>query len=267
MRNAEKTKTRFFIHSLAKGLRGLEIIANAGQPLTLSEVASAMNTNKASASRVCLTLQELGFLHRDKNKRYHLTPNVLKLGYPAVCGMEWRDIAKYHLRELFEKAEETVSLSVLEGDQIVFIIRFRKKLYLPFDIRIGTKIPVHATAMGKVLMAFREPTTVQRILDRVEFTPLTPRTITDRARYEEVLKEVREKGYATNDEEMSVGNRSIAAPIFDENGFAVAAIVIAVPSTEYQIAHLEHKFSTMILETGNNISESLIKSESLPLNY
>lgn len=267
MQNFDAPKSRSFIQSLAKGLRCLELLAGAGRSLSLSEIAAEMETNKPTASRICYTLQELGFVQRDKNKRYHLTPNILRLGYPAVCGMGWRDIAKYHLRQLFEAVGETVSLSVLDGEEIVFIIRFRKKQYLPFDIRMGTKIPVHCTAMGKVLMAFGEPAATRRIIERLDFKPLTHRSITDRSRYLAVLEDVREKGYAVNDEEMSVGNRSIAAPVLDKDGYAAAAIVIAVPTADYQLAELERKFSVLIVETANRISESLLKSDTTPATH
>jgi IclR family pca regulon transcriptional regulator len=262
MQNSHPDKSRYFIHSLAKGLECIRVIAQAEKPVSLSDLALAMNINKSTLIRFCYTLEELGYIQRDANKKYHLTPNILHLGYPAVCGMGWRDIATYHLRKLFEEVNETVSLSVLDGNEIIFLIRFRNKRYLPFDIRMGTRIPVHCTAMGKVLMAFGQPDRVHRILEDLAFKPLTSRTITDREVYLDVLRDVKRKGYAVNDEEMSIGNRSIAAPVIDENGFATAAIVIAVQAMEYTITDLEKKFTDKIMECAGRISESLIKSEN-----
>lgn len=266
MQNSIRTKPRSFIHSLATGLKCIETFAKLGRPLTLSEIASEMGTNKPTASRICYTLQELGFLQRDTSKRYHLTPDILRLGYPAVCGMEWRDIAKFHLRELFERVQETVSLSILNQEEVIFLIRFRKKRYLPFDIRMGTRIPVHCSAMGKVLMAFGPPERTEGILNNLDFKQITPRTITDKDHYLKELAEVKRKGYAINDEEMSIGNRSIASPIFDVNRSAIAAIVIAVPTIDYQVSELEQKFSNLIIDTANRISESLYKSEVILIN-
>ena len=150
-------KNRYFIQSLAKGLSVLQTFSKVGSPITLSELAQALGTTNTTATRLCYTLTELGFIRRDGQKRYRLTPKVLTLGYPDICSLDWQDIARYYLERLFEAVQETVNLSVLEGPEILYLIRIRKRKYLPFDIRIGTRLPVYCTAMGKVLMAMGPP--------------------------------------------------------------------------------------------------------------
>lgn len=251
---------------MAKGLRCLQVIATSGRPVSLSEIAKAMDTNKAAVTRLCYTFTELGFLQRDARKYYQLTPNILKLGYLAVCDMGWRDIAKYHLRKLFEEVNHTVSLSIVDGDEIVFLIRFTTKKHLPFNIRMGTKLPIYCTAMGKVLMAVGNPEITKSILDRLVFRSLTVHTITRRDVFLEELKRVKQIGYALNDEELSIGNRSIAAPVMDKSGYAVAAIVISVPAAQYSLDELEKTFAPKIIRTAHDISQSLIKAQTLPPN-
>jgi IclR family pca regulon transcriptional regulator len=242
------------------------VIATSGRPVSLSEIAKAMDTNKAAVTRLFYTFTELGFLQRDARKYYQLTPNILTLGYAAICDMGWRDIAKYHLRKLFEEINHTVSLSILEGDEIVFLIRFRAKKHLPFDIRMGTKLPVNCTAMGKVLLAAGNPEITKPVLDRLVFTSLTVHTITRRDVFLEELKRVKQMGYALNDEELSIGNRSIAVPVMDKSGYAVAAIVISVPTAQYRLDELEKTFAPKIVRTAHDISQSLTKAETSPSN-
>jgi DNA-binding IclR family transcriptional regulator len=155
-----------------------------------------------------------------------------------------------------------VNLSILEGVEIIYLIRIRKRKYLPFDVRIGSRLPVYCTAMGKVLMAMSPPEKIKPILKTLKFKPLTARTITSLNKFMDELGKVRKKGYAINDEELTVGNRAVAAPVLDRQGYAVAAINIAVPTTEYSRSQMEKTLVPPIIRTAHEISEALIKMEA-----
>jgi IclR family pca regulon transcriptional regulator len=255
-------KHRYFIQSLAKGLAGLQAFTDIGRPLILSELAQAVGITNTAALRLCYTLTELGFIRRDSQKQYHLTPNVLRLGYPAICCSDWHDIAKYYLEQLFKEVRETVGLSILEGAYIMYVIRITEREYMPLDIRIGTRLPVYCTAMGKVMMALGSPKKTRSILHKIAFRPLTQRTITHVDKFLEELNKVRMKGYAINDEELSIGNRAVAAPVVDKHGYAVAAINIAMPTTDYTEKQMEEKLAPQAIKTAREISEALIKMET-----
>lgn len=262
MRNIEIKKPRYFINSLAKGLSVLQTFSESDHTLTLSEIAHALRANTTTATRLCYTLTELGFIHKDGQRRYHLTPKVLTLGHSYISGLAWQEVAKYYLEVLFKEVQETVNLSILEGSEIIYIIRIRKRKYLPFDIQTGTKLPVYCTAMGKVLMAMGPPEKVKPILKVLEFKPLTARTLTRLDKFNDELDKVRKKGYAINDEELSIGNRAVGAPIIDKHNYAVAAINIAVPTTEYSRSQMEKKLAPRVIKTACEISEALIKMEA-----
>jgi IclR family pca regulon transcriptional regulator len=262
MRNISISKPRYFIGSLAKGLSVLQAFSEADHPLTLSEIANALKINNTTATRLCYTLTALGFIQRDGQRRYHLTPRVLTLGHSFIFGLAWQEVARYYLETLFREIQETVNLSVLEGSEIIYLIRIRKRKYLPFDIQIGTKLPVYCTAMGKVLMAMGPAEKIKPILRTLEFKPLTARTITSLDKFMDELDKVREKGYGINDEELSIGNRAIAAPILDKHGHAVAAINTAMPTTEYSRSQMENDLAPQVMGTAREISEALIKIEA-----
>ncbi len=262
MRNMETGKPRYFINSIAKGLAVLETFSEAGHPLTLSEIASELKANNTTATRLCYTLTELGFIQKDSQKRYHLTPKILTLGHAYISGLAWYEVAQYYLEKLFREVQETVSLSILEGSEIIYVLRIRKRKYLPFDIQVGTKLPVYCTAMGKVLMAMGPPQKTQSVLKGLEFKSLTARTITRLDKFLEELERVRKKRYGINDEELSIGNRSVAAPILGEKGYAVAAIHIAVPTTAYSRSQMEKTLAPQAIKTAREISEALIKMEA-----
>ena len=262
MRKVSTNKARYFVKSLGKGLRVLQIFSEASRPLTLSEIAEAMGTNNTTATRLCYTLSQLGFIHRDGQKRYQLTPKILTLGYSVISGLDWQHIARHYLEKLFEEVHETVSLSMLDGQEILYVIRIRKRRYLPFDIRIGTKLPVYCTSMGKVLMAMGSQEKTKSILNTLQFRAFTPKTITNLDSFMKELNEVKSQGYAINDEELSVANRSIAAPILDIQGWAIAAICIAVPATDYTKKEMEERFAQPILQVANQISNALLEIEA-----
>jgi IclR family pca regulon transcriptional regulator len=262
MHKLQVSKPRYFISSLSKGLSVLQAFAEAGHPLTLSEIANALGANNTTATRLCYTLTELGFIQKDGQRRYHLTPKVLTLGHSYISGLAWQEVAQYYLESLFKEVQETVNLSILEGSQIIYLFRIRKRKYLPFDIQIGTKLPVYCTAMGKILTAMGPPKKIGAILKKLEFKPLTARTIKNLDKFKDELDKVRKKGYAINDEELSIGNRAVAAPITDKQGYAVAAINIAVPTTEYSQSQMEKKLAPPVKRTAHEISEALIKMEA-----
>ena len=261
MHNLQISKPRYFISSLAKGLSVLQAFAEAGHSLTLSEIANALRTNNTTATRLCYTLTELGFIQKDGQKRYHLTPKVFTLGHSYISGLAWQEVAQYYLESLFKEVQETVNLSILEGSEIIYLFRIRKRKYLPFDIQIGTKLPVYCTAMGKILMAMGPSKKIGSILKKLEFKPLTARTIKNLDKFKNELDKVRKRGYAINDEELSIGNRAVAAPIVDKHGYAVAAINIAVPTTEYSRSQMGKTLAPQVMRTARELSRALIKME------
>jgi IclR family pca regulon transcriptional regulator len=240
----------------------LKAFAEAHRSLTLSEIANITGTSKTTATRFCHTLVELGFIQRDSQRRYQPTPKVLTLGYSFISVSDWREVAQYYLECLSEETQATANLSILEGNEILYVIRIRKKKYLPFDVQIGSKFPVYCTAMGKVLMAMGPPEKIEPILKTLEFKPLTGRTITRLDKFLKELEKVRAMGYGINDEELSIGNRALAAPVLDKNGYAVAAVNIAGPTTQYSRSQMEKTLAPEVIRRAKEISEALIKIEA-----
>lgn len=155
--NASKKDENYFMQSLAKGISVLETVADAPGPMTLTEISRSTNLNIATTTRCCYTLQSLGFLHRDLQRQYHLTPKVLKLGYAKVSRKGWLNTARYHMEALSKKIGETVNLSILDGYKVLYVARIKTEKILPFGLRIGSELPAHCTAMGKVLTAYAPP--------------------------------------------------------------------------------------------------------------
>jgi len=252
-------KPEYFIRSLARGLTLFNISADAGRPLTLSEIAQSLGTNKSTAIRFCYTLTCLGYFKRDNQKRYYLTPRVLSLGYRVIMGMEWLKVAQYYLECLSEDIKETIGLLALDGHEMLYLMRvLKERNLLPYDVQIGAKFPVYCTAVGKVIMAFGPAELTSNILKKLDFRPITHRTITNMDEFLKEIEEVRKKGFGISDEELSVGLRSIAAPIKDAEGIAVVAINVNVPTKHHSLNYL-FEISNRVINTANEISKDLIQ--------
>lgn len=252
----EGSSSRSFVSSLDRGLRLLEVLAGAGRPLTLSQLSKALGFDMATTTRFCFTLNHLGYIERAPSKQYQLTPKILTLGYGVVCGYDLCRMAEPYLRELSATLGETVNMAVLDGVEIIYVARFKTEQILQTDLHIGSKLPAYCTSMGKVMLAHLPQEEMQSIVDRFRFVKLTYRTQDSRETLLTELERVRRQGFATNDEELSVGLRSIAAPVV-RNERPVAAVNIAVPTTRYSMEGLVSQLAPPLLETVGNISRLL----------
>ena len=250
--------SRYFLKSLAKGLHLLHTLANAQDPLGLAELSRRSGTNTATATRICHTLAELGYVRRDRQRRFHLTPKLLSLGYASMNSLSWRQIARHYLEQLAEETGETVNLSVLQGNELMYLVRINiSGRFLPFDLQLGSRLPLHCTSMGKSLLAFLNDNELDRILTGYDFASLTHRTISNEKAFRQELVRVRKQGYALNDEELSVGLRSVSAPILDSKGGAIAALNIAVPTRRVSRKTLEQELAPLAIRTAAEIQSAL----------
>ena len=230
-------ENRDFVASLAKGLAVIRAFGRDAPEQTLTEVASRTGMSRAAARRFLHTLTSLGYAELEGN-RFRLTPKVLDLGYAYLASLSFAEIAQPFMEQVTSAVQESCSACVLDGRDIVYVARVPTKRIMSVSLSIGTRLPAYATSMGRVLMAGLSETELQRLLDRIELRPLTPRTITDRAELEAALAKVRGQGYALVDEELEEGVRSIAVPIHTRAGRTVAAMNVSGHSSRVTPEHM-----------------------------
>ncbi|MFF6915341.1 IclR family transcriptional regulator C-terminal domain-containing protein [Streptomyces sp. NPDC012466] len=216
---------REFIESLARGLTVLTAFGEGRPELTLTEVAQATGLARATARRALITYEHLGLV-APAGRTFTLTPRVLSLGFPPLSRTSLPEIAQPHLADLTSRIHESTSLAVLSdsGEEIQYTARVATARVMSVNITVGTRLPAHATALGRVLLA-DAPGDAPRPESLRAFTP---HTITEQQTLEKVLTSVRSQGYALVDEELEEGLRSIAVPIRDRSGRVVAAVNTAM---------------------------------------
>ncbi|MGW2816446.1 IclR family transcriptional regulator domain-containing protein [Streptomyces sp. NPDC001415] len=219
-----------FVESLARGLTVLTAFGAGRAELTLSAVAEATGLPRATARRALITLDHLGLVATE-GRDFRLTPGVLALGCPPLSRTTLSDIAAPHLAALVRHVHDSASLAVLDGDSIQYTARVATTRIMSVNITLGTRFPAYAASMGRVLLADLDAGERAARLGRTELPALTPHTVTSPAALASVLERVADQGYAVVDEELEEGLRSIAVPVRDSDGRAVAAVNVAMHTT------------------------------------
>lgn len=251
----------YFNSSLAKGLAILETIASNNASLTLTEIARSLDMDKSTTKRFLSTLIDLGYVSVGQaGKTYAVSLQTLKLGYSALSGLAWRDIAKVHLEKLYEEVQETVSASVLDNEHTLYIIRFAKPGFY-VDGAVGFRRPAYFSSMGKMLLALVEPVSERKRL--VESIKMTPVTLFTHRTHEALLADLevtRRRGYAIANQEFSEFVRSIGVPILFHSK-PVAAFNIAVPVETYSVEQMVEILLPKMLACSRRISKALDRIE------
>ncbi|WP_329538931.1 IclR family transcriptional regulator domain-containing protein [Streptomyces sp. NBC_01358] len=221
---------REFNESLARGLTVLAAFGEGRDALTLTEVARATGLARATARRALITLEHLGYV-TVRDRVHHLTPRVLALGYPPLSAATLPQIAQPHLAALTGQVRDSASLAVLVGDDIQYTGRVATRRIMNVNITVGTRLPAHATSMGRVLLAAQPAPERESRLARTPPHALTPYTVTGPDELRAALDRVLADGYALVDEELEVGLRSVAVPVHDRRGTVVAAVNVAMHSS------------------------------------
>jgi IclR family pca regulon transcriptional regulator len=220
------------VRSLAKGFAVLHAFTAERDELTLAEVARAAGVDNATAFRFLNTQAMLGSDARGPGtRRFRLTLRCLDLGFNAIARADLRMQARPILRELVGELNEAASIGVLDGADVVYIERIQAGIArLGVDVRIGSRVPVYSSAIGRAILAFLPRETQLAVLDARPRERLTEATVTDRDALLAILERVREDGIAFSDQETVPGLRVLACPLLDADGVPLGGISVAAPA-------------------------------------
>lgn len=253
-----------FVEALARGLDVIKAFGPTALELTVSEVAARTGLARPTARRLLLTLEQLGYV-RSVNGVFSLTTRTLELGTSYISALGMWEIARPHLTQLVSRTGESSSMSQLDGSDIVYTARVPVAKIIAFSVRIGTLFPAIATSMGRVLLADKSADELDEVLATPSRSGIIPRVTPTRAELDESLALIRERGWAMSDEMLSVGIRSIAAPVRDATGRTAAAMNVTVHAAETSIERLTTEYLPLLLETATAVSEEWSNLSMLPI--
>jgi IclR family transcriptional regulator, pca regulon regulatory protein len=251
--------------SLERGIHVLWAVARAGRPVGLSELAQLAGLDKATTYRLARTLVALGCLEQDPDTReYRVGIRVLDFGFAYLNDLDVRQRALPHMQVLSRELGYAVSLSALDGGEVVYLEHLRAApLRVASAVPIGFRIPANCSSMGKAMLAWLPQEERARILRRRPLDALTSRSITDPDALGVDLDRIRRRGFAINDEEAAFGLRSVASAVRDGFGRPVAAINVAVPASQVSLVELEHTIAPRVVQTAGLVSSELGFREAL----
>jgi IclR family pca regulon transcriptional regulator len=242
-----------YVQSFARGLAVLRAFGVDAPAQTLSDVAERTGLTRAGARRILLTLLHLGYVEAD-GRLFRLTPKVLDLGYAYLSSLPVWSQAQPLLDELAKDLRQSCSATVLDGDDIVYVVRLSAQKTMSINLGIGSRLPAYCTGMGRVLLAGLPPAQLRERLENMARPQRTPRTVTDPDRLLDLIAQVRAQGWCLVEEELEPGLVSIAAPVTDRAGKVVAALnlssQIAVTSRDVVMQHSLPK----LLDTAARVS-------------
>jgi IclR family pca regulon transcriptional regulator len=247
------------INSLERGLQVLEAFTPSSSRMRLQEVVNRVGLPKVTVLRFLRTLTSLKYISYDKDsKLYSLTPRVMSLGYTVLSAMDVREAASPLLQALSDATGQNVNLGILDGGEVVYVERIKKRQILNIDLHVGSRLKPYNSSIGQVILAFMDRARCKRIVDEMLRDREAARVAGPRGvlLYKQ-LEEVRTKGYALNDGTYLPGLRAIGAPVFDHQGVVDAGINIPVFSNMVSREELLQKYLPLLLDTADRISAAL----------
>ena len=252
----EAERPREFVQGLERGFAVIRAFSADARNLTIAQVAERTGFTRAVARRYLLTLRALGYVVRDGD-RFSLTPRLLDLGFAYLSTLDLTSVVQPYMAHVTSTLHESCSVCVLDDREIVYIVRRPAKRIMSINLAVGSRLPAHATSMGKVMLAFQKQEWLDEFFKSAELEKLTERTIVEESKFRAVLAKVRELGWAIADEETERGVRSVAAPIYDRDGNVCAAINVAGHATRVSMAQLRKEYLPAVLDAARGISRAL----------
>lgn len=254
---SETSEATWFVSSVEKAFTILGAFEARERSLSLTEIAEITKLDKSSVQRFTYTLAALGFLRKDKEaRRYTISPKIMSLGMIYLRTDPLVVRARHVLYELNKTLDATLNLTELDETDVIYVVRYPGRQTVTVDVVLGMRRPAYCTASGRAILATMPEDEVLDILKRSNLVAYTPHTKTDISEIMDDIRLIRSRGYALTQQEATIGDISLAAPVRRGDGSSTAAINISVSAAEWDPERLTKQFSAPLLEAARAVSGS-----------
>ncbi|MBI1187017.1 MAG: helix-turn-helix domain-containing protein [Alphaproteobacteria bacterium] len=260
--SAKADKDPEFLSTLERGLAVLRAFDQNRPEMSLSEVAAVTDLSPAVARRCLNTLVQLGYVAKH-GRRFLLRPEVLVFGSAFMSSMNLETVALPALQYLRDETGDSSSMAVLSGHDILYVAHVSTTRPIRLSANVGTRFPIHATSLGKVLLAFQPEDAIETYLRSAALTRFTPHTIVDPAALRACLAETRANGFASAQDELDFGIVSVAAPVFDKDRRVTCAINCSTTTARISRSDLAAARAPLLRQAARDIQAALLKSPYL----
>ena len=245
------------VQSLTRGLTLLEKLAESEGGITLTEISSRADLPPSTAHRLLNTLADMGFVTQAKDSGlWYVGLKTYRVGCAFISNRDFVGESHAYLRKLMEASGETANLSILDGTYACFIGQVQCHEVMRMLVRLGSRIPAHASGSGKAMLSALPEDDLAVVLRDSDLVQLTPKTITDPQKLRTQFATIRARGYSYDDEENAMGLRCVAAPIYDEFAEPIGAISLAGPIARLTDERIL-KLGPLVAHTGREITQKL----------
>lgn len=247
-----------FNQSLEKGLAVLRAFDASHRTLTLAELAEQTGMTKGSAQRTVHTLQVLGYVGKHpRTRRFQLAPKAMEIGANYLIGHPLVQVAHPYLAQLAHASGETANVTEPVGQEMLYLAQLTTSKHIPVLTPVGMRIPMYCSSSGRAYLSTLPDEQVRSLLQASQRAARTPHTLTEvDAIFERVLR-CRQVGYATNCEELFLGDMGLAAPLVDRQGQPVGALHVSPPTSRWTMEEAQKKLAPMLIECARAISSTI----------
>jgi IclR family pca regulon transcriptional regulator len=248
---------RYLVGGLMRGLEVLRCFDREHPTLSLGDVARQLGWRRTEPFRFLHTLESLGYLRRDPvTKRYELTPKVLEIGFSALANLQLPELAQPYLERLRDRTNGSAHVGILDGKDVVYIGRAPARSILRSTIHVGSRLPAHATAMGKTLLAAKSDGWIAEWLAANGLTRYTAHTLAETRAFLDEIRQIRRRGFAISNQEFEFGIRSVAAPIRNGNSETIAAVNVSAAADSLTGTSVTDVVVPAVRETAVELSQA-----------
>ena len=244
------------IDGLRKGLEEICALEYGTLKLTQSELAQRLDLSRAAARRYLLTLAALGYMTTD-GKAYWLTPKVMRIGHSYVASSRLPRTVLPTLQRLTDAFDESTNLSVLEGDEAVYICRDNANKLLPTGIEPGTRLPAHTSAGGRMILSQSPDAALDAWLKETTLKAYTPFTVVDKPQLKREILKMRNEGYGLTESQLEMGLRGLSVPLLDGPGQVVGALSVSMSIAAITLAAAIKRFVPAMRIAAEKLREQL----------
>lgn len=245
-----------YVQSFARGLQVIRSFSADAPRQTLTEVAGRSELTRAGARRILLTLQSLGYVESD-GKLFSLTPRILDLGFAYLSSMPIWNLAEPIMEALVDEVKESCSAAVLEGTDIIYVLRVPTHKIMSISLGVGSRLPAYCTSLGRVLLAGLPDVEVLSRLQASDRQALTRHTLTDVSDLLAKVQATRKQGWSLVNQELEEGLVSLAAPVTNREGRTVAALNISGQANRTSAKIMQDSMLPALLASAKTISKLL----------
>lgn len=245
-----------YVQSFARGLSVIRAFDATAPRQTLTEVSRRCGLTRAGARRILLTLETLGYVKSD-GRLFALTPKILDLGFAYLSSQPLWQFAEPVMQQLAAELNESVSAAVLEGQDIVYVLRVPARKIMSINLGVGSRLPAWCTSMGRILLASLPPPALDAQLGQLNIAPLASRTVANLPDLRERIAQAGRQGWCLVNQELEDGLVSLAAPITDRKGQVIAALNVGSQVNRRSPEQLLEQTLPRLLDSAGQISRLL----------